>query len=62
MRIAAGTARYEALAHKTTNKSALPGPNDKNLATKTPIDALNKGIKTAKPIKNEPAFLSLGNL
>jgi len=37
-------------------------PNDKNLATKTPINALNKGIKMAKPIKNEPAFFSLGNL
>ena len=28
----------------------MPGPNDKNLATKTPINALNKGIKMAKPI------------
>ena len=62
MRIAAGTAKYEALAHKTTNKSALPGPKDKNLATNTPIDALNKGMKIEKPIKNEPAFFSLGNL
>ena len=60
--MAAGTAKYEALAHKTTNKSAFPGAKDKNLAMKTPINALNKGIKMAKPIKNEPAFFSLGNL
>ena len=60
--MAAATAKYEALAHKTTNKSELPGPKDKNLATKTPMNALNKGIKMAKPIKKEPAFFSLGNL
>ena len=60
--MAAGTAKYEALAHKTTNKSAFPVSKDKNLATKTPIKALNNGIKIAKPIKNEPAFFNLGNL
>ena len=60
--IAAGTAKYDALAHKTTNKSAFPGPRDKNLATKTPIKALNNGIKIANPNKNEPAFFNLGNL
>ena len=60
--IAAGTAKYEALAHKTTNKSAFPGPRDKNLATKTPSKALNNGMKTANPIKYVPAVLNLGNL
>tara|TARA_B100000902_G_scaffold240780_1_gene228066 strand:- start:2 stop:148 length:147 start_codon:yes stop_codon:yes gene_type:complete len=46
--MAAGTARYDALAHKTTNKRAFPGPRDKNLATKTPNKALTKWHEDCK--------------
>ena len=38
-----------------------PAPDNWNKPT-VPNSGSNKGMKIAKPIKNEPAFFSLGNL
>lgn len=56
IRIAAGTAMYEALAHKTEKRRALPWGMLMNRAISNPIPALNIGISMANATRKMPVF------
>lgn len=53
-RIAAGTAIYEALPHKTVNNKASPVGKSNNKLIPIPHIPATKGIKIAKPIMKKP--------